>query len=177
MALTFIFVLFAAALATAQDSQSADKVKALVERLTARHLDSAAAVDPAHPNRILAALYLPPSQLMVVGATRTDSNVLAANIHDAKYRDVYMDLQSAPAVKDKVFIHDIGADGLLRDGKDVADNVYEDGTRLELAKGKKAADRFGELDAEYARMLDVLIAALDHAAAPAPAATTAQQGR
>jgi hypothetical protein len=161
IALTLTLVVAITTVLAAQDSQSSARAKALVQRLTDKQMDAAATIDPDHPDRVIAALYVAPSQLLVVSAKRSDVATLSENIHAGKYRDVYMDLQMAPVTQDKLFIHDLGADGLNRTGKSVVDNVYENGVRAELVKGGPTPNRFATIDTEYTRMLGALLSALD----------------
>jgi len=163
--LALVIVVGLTTFVVAEESQSNARAKALIERLTEKHLDAAATMDPDNAGRVIAAIYVPPSQLLVVRAKREDAQLLSQTIRDGKYRDVYTDLQMAPVTDGKLFIHDIGADGLNWTGKSVLDNVYEGGVRAELTKSH--SDRFARLDAEYARMLGALLSALDEHPAPA----------
>jgi hypothetical protein len=164
LSLTALAVFTTAALA--QTSQSTSAARNLVQRLEARHIDTIAVADPQTPGRFIAALYVAPSQLLVVGARHPNTDALAAAIREKRYRDVYLDLQGTPTVDDKLFVHDIGADGLAQSGQSVIDNAYQGGVRTELAKAGKASGRLAVIDAEYARMLGVLAGALDSAPEP-----------
>jgi hypothetical protein len=84
----------------------------------------------------------------------------AYKIGEHQYRDVYLDLQASPAAEGKWFVYDLGADGLSHT-KSSLDNVYEGGTRLALLDiGRVKREPFNRRDAEYARMLRVLLDAL-----------------
>jgi len=159
--------------AAAQTSQSTGAARSLVQRLEARHLEAVAVADPRAPGRFIAAMYVPPSQLLVVGARHPNADVVAAAIREGRYRDVYIDLQTTPTVEDKLFVHDIGADGLTQAAHTVVDNAYQNGARAELARGGQATDRFTTIDAEYARMLGVLAGALDASPPQAPSLSAA----
>jgi len=148
------------ATAAGQTSRSSDAARALVQALTNKHLDAVATLDPTSPGRFIAAMYFAPSQLLVVRARHPSVDALTAAIHGHRYRDVYLDLQTAPTTSDKLFVHDIWADGLIRTGGTIVDNVYQDGVRAALAK-KGTTGRFDAIDGEYERMLRALKAALD----------------
>ena len=165
MPLTLTLVAVATMSSAAQTPRSPAAATELVEALTSRNLDAVAAVDPRDPRRFVAAMYVRPSQLLVVGARHPSADALSAAIGEGRYRDVYLDLQTTPAADHKVFIHDMGADGLVRAGESIPDNAYRDGVRTELAKGGRMTKEFGPLDEEYSRMLRVLVEIL---AQPAP---------
>jgi hypothetical protein len=57
--------------------------------------DAIAAADPEEPNRFVAALSYPKSQLLVVDALYPAPALLRQEIVDAKYRDVYLALQQS----------------------------------------------------------------------------------
>ena len=152
--------------AFAQTSGSGVAARSLVQRLESRHMDTMAVADPRTPGRFIAVLYVSPSQLLVVGARHPNADALTVAIREKRYRDVYLDLQGAPAVGDRLFVHDIGADGLTQTGQSVIDNAYENGTRAVLAKSGKGTEKLAAVDAEYVRMLEALISALDSVAAP-----------
>jgi hypothetical protein len=167
-----ICVLSAAALLAQSDSQSSDAARELARALDAHHLDAVAAPDPQGTNRFIAALYIAPSQLLVVSAPSAAAEAVALEVRQGKYRDVYLDLQSSPENEGKLFVHDMDADGLNRTGKATRDNVYESGRLIDLTKGK-GAEQFGKADAEYARMLRVLIAAVS----ASPGSTSTANGQ
>lgn len=139
-------------------------------------MDAMAVTDPRAPDRFIAVLYVAPSQLLVVAARHPNPEALTRAIRDQRYRDVYLDLQSAPAVQDKLFVHDIGADGVTQAGTSVVDNAYENGVRTVLAKAGKPTAKLQAIDAEYARMLQALTASLDAAPAPSAAPAAVQTG-
>ena len=142
-------------------AQSAAPARELVRQLDERHFEAMAARDPLVPGRVISALYIAPSQLLVVGATHASSEAVAYKIREHQYRDVYLDLQASRAAEGKWFVHDLGADGLSRAANSSLDNVYEGGTRLALVDGGSVKrEHFSRSDTEYARMLRVLLEAL-----------------
>jgi hypothetical protein len=156
------------ALARAQESKSSPAVVELLQLLDEMKLDTVAAADGGG---FVGALYAPGSQLIVVRGTFA-SPVRAEILIDRKmYRDLYGDLNSAAELATKIFISDLGADGLKFrrannsepfDTADVGDKSY----RFDGDWGKQKLSRdaytkaFQDIDEQYARMLQALIAQL-----------------
>src|SRR5690242_12982801 len=92
----FAAVVVLATVAAAESSQSSSAAKELARQLSAKQMDAIATVDPQAPDRFLAAMFVAPSQLLVVGARHANPAALTAAIRDHRYRDVYLDLQTAP---------------------------------------------------------------------------------
>ena len=160
--------------ATAEDlGKSREPARKLVQLLEARHLTAVATTDPQAPGRFIAAMYIPGSQLLVVGASNPSVEAVRYRIQHGQYQDVYLDLQATPTVDGKLFIQDAAADGLTwsAEGSDV-DVAYEDGARTTLftkeRHAKGAEQTFARADAEYVRMLSQLVATLEQPAAPPP---------
>jgi hypothetical protein len=151
-------------------AKSRDPARKLVQLLEARRLTAAATTDPQVPGRFIAAMYVPGSGLLVVGASSPSVEAVRYRIEQRQYRDVYLDLQSTPTVQGRLFVQDAAADGLTwsADGSDV-DVAHEDGARTTLftnQRAKGAAQTYARTDAEYARMLSHLVASLEQVAAP-----------
>jgi hypothetical protein len=161
--------LFATALvsgtAFAQASKSAPLAQELAKLLDAGKLDTIAA-QGREPDRFFAALYFP-GQLLVVSAKYSVPPLLVEKLQQKAYRDVYMDLHGASVPETKVFILDIGADGLKAKADGGADS-YERGTKTawsfngEWRKQKIASEdeylkNYAVADAEYAEILTALI--------------------
>ena len=157
-------LVLAPAVATAQDSKSSLSVTELVKALESMKLDSFA-VKGASPNEYVGVLYFPGSQLLVVSA-KFDTPWRADSLLDQKnYRDVYIELNSASLPQSKMFISDLGANGLRfkKDGSaydtaDVGGKTYNfDG---DWKKAKISEDEymkgFAEADQRYAKMLALL---------------------
>ena len=104
-------LLLAPSMARAQESKSAALAAELVKLLDQLKLDSLAA-KVAAPDQFVATLYFPGSQLLVVGAKYYVPERMDYSIGEKKYRDVYIDLNSAAVPKTKIFISDLGANGL-----------------------------------------------------------------
>jgi hypothetical protein len=153
----------AAAPAAAADLQSRQLAHQLTMVLSQRHLDAIAAKDPSDEGRFVAALYFPESQLLVVSARYPSPASLQQSLDAKAYRDVYSALQQAGAADGKLFVQDLGADGLHEAGNQPVDVVYEhvknqtifdkDAGRPDSPYGKKLT----AADAEYSRMLQLLL--------------------
>ena len=87
-----------------------------------------------------------------------------------EYRDTYLDLNGAGVALTKVFVQDLGADGLkLKSGENQAPDIYEAAARQTIfdgdAKKQKLSDQeyqkaFADADERYAQMLTALLAQL-----------------
>jgi len=156
------------AVATAQDSKSATSVVELVKMLDSMKMDSFA-VKGATPNEYVGALYFPGSQLLVVSA-KFDTPWRADSLLEQKnYRDIYIELNSASQLPTKVFVSDLGANGLRfkKDGNvydtvDVGGKTYNfDG---DWKKAKITEDdytkAYSSSDDQYVQMLQKLLAGL-----------------
>ena len=98
--------------AGAQEAKSAPLAKQLATALDNVKLDSIAARDPSAPDLFVAAFYFPGVQLIVVAAKYTAPALLNEKLNKKEYKEVYSDLNSASVPESKVFIMDLGADGL-----------------------------------------------------------------
>jgi hypothetical protein len=151
-----------------EESKSAAVAKELVQTLDAAKLDGIAAPDPSSPGAFIAALYIPGTQLLVVGAQYAAPPLLVDRITAKDYRGVYVDLQSASVRGSKVFVMDQGADGLNAhaDNNQPADSWEEKDTTVAFDgdwKKAKVAEAdymksFASADERYARMLGTLLA-------------------
>ena len=155
----------AATAAPAANPASAELAKQLVTTLTAGGLGAIAARDPEAPDRAIAALAFPDSQLLVVAAPYPDAAGLDALLANKMYRDVYAALQQPSFNKGKVFIQDLGCDG-LQSGPESVDVMYEDGKTQTIFDGNWKKQKISEseyqkrikaADERYARLLSVLI--------------------
>ena len=96
----------------AQEPKSASLAKQLAAALDAAKIDSIAAKDPSAPDVFIGALYFPGVQLLVVSAKYTVPTLLIDKLAKKEYREVYIDLNSASVPETKIFVEDLGADGL-----------------------------------------------------------------
>ena len=162
-----VLLLLAPAMAAAQDSKSSALAAELVRLLDSMKLESLAA-KVAAPDLYAATLYFPGSQLLVVGAKYFVPERMDVSIDEKKYRDVYIDLNSASVPNTKIFISDLGANGLQlrKRGNQPNDTVDVNGkTHVFDGDWKKAkiseADymkAFSDTEAEYVKMLEALVA-------------------
>ena len=151
----------AASAAAAQTPTSAQLARQLVTTLAGS--DAIAARDPGAPDRAIAALAFPDSQLLVVTAPYPDAAGLDALLANRMYRDVYSALQQPAYNQGKVFFQDLGCDGLQPASVDV---MYEDGTTQTIFDGNWKKQKLSESEYQqrlksaeerYARLLSVLI--------------------
>ena len=113
-----VLALTVSATALAQESKSAALAKELSAALEAAKLDSIAAKDPEKPDVFYAALYFPGTQLLVVSAQYSAPLAMNEQLTKKNYREVYLDLSSASVPGSKVFIEDLGANGLVARPRD-----------------------------------------------------------
>jgi hypothetical protein len=157
--------------AAAQDTKSAALVSQLAAALDAAKLDSIAAKDPSSPDTFVGILYFPGLQILAVSAKYTAPVLLDARLAKREYRDVYIDLNAAAAPGTKVFVTDLGSNGLRPDAaRDQPSDGYEgDGKRVSF-DGDWGAQQLSEADYQklfataeerYVRMLMAVLAELN----------------
>jgi hypothetical protein len=155
-----------ATLGAAPGSASGDKVATVTQLLNEQKLDAIAAQDPERPDRFVAALYYPGAQLLAISAVHPAPEVMRDRIANRQYRDVYMDLQG-PATRDgRLFVIDLGANGLhdrpQNDGFDItyrsgAEQVSFDGEwKAQKLSREQYDERFKGDDERYTQMLEAL---------------------
>lgn len=154
----------------AQDSKSAPLARQLAAALDQAKLDSVAARDASHPDTFVAALYIPGVQLLVVSARYAAPQLLDPKLAQKNFKDVYIDLNSASVQASKIFIEDLGADGLrVRRDENQPFDSYEEGAKRtafdgDWKKQKLSEDdykkAFATADDRYAQLLTALLAQL-----------------
>lgn len=166
---TVFVVLLAMSPAVAQESKSAALANELAKLLDARKLDSIAAKG-AGADQFVGALYFAGSQLLVVSARYSVPQRMSENLVQKNYRDVYIDLNSASIPESKIFISDLGANGLQSrradnqpfDTVDMGGKSYAfdgDWGRAKISEGDYMK-AFQTTEQEYTRMLEALVAEL-----------------
>jgi hypothetical protein len=165
-----LLAFMSSSVALAQESKSAPLAKQLAAALDAAKLDSIAAKDPSNPDVYIGALYMAGFELLAVSAKYSAPTLLDSRLTSADYREVYLDLSSAAVPGTKVFVEDLGIDGVKarREDDQPFDTVEISGKRTifdsEWGKQKiSEADymkAFAEADARYAEMLTALLAQL-----------------
>ena len=171
VALPLLLLIFALSPVTlAENSRSAPLAQQLTSLLDARKLDSIAARAEEGSDVFVAALYFPGSQLLVISAKYAAPSLLNEKILQRNYRDCYIDLNVSNDPASKLFVEDLGADGLhATRGDDQPFDTFTKGSDAlpfdgDWKKRKLSEDAymqaFAEADASYARMLESLIAQL-----------------
>ena len=161
-------ILVAPALAGAQQSSSAAVAGELVKLLDSRKLDSIAA--KLGKDQYVGALYFAGSQLLVVQARYAVPERMDVQLSEKKYRDVYIDLNSASMPDSKTLVSDLGADGLQArrednrpyDTVDMGGKSYAfdgDWGKAKLSE-QEYTKTFQTSDSNYVRMLEALVAEL-----------------
>jgi len=97
--------------ALAQEPKSAAPAKELAQVLAGKKMDAVAVRAPESPDTFLAVLAFP-GQLIVVSARYAAPPLLNEKLARREYRDVYIELNSASIAESRLFITDIGADGV-----------------------------------------------------------------
>jgi hypothetical protein len=155
--------------AGAIESRSAVFAGELAKLLTSMNLDSIASPDN---DVYVGALYnREGSQLLVIRAKYPEQNRMLYLLDNKKYKDVYLDLNSASEPASRLLVSDLGADGLqFKNAKDQPfDMVSIAGKQMafdgkwggkELPSKDEYAKTFESSDEQYAQMLQVLISAL-----------------
>ena len=152
----------------AQESKSAALAKELSAALEAGKLDSIAAKDPAKPDVFYGALYFPNTQLLVVSAQYSAPLAMNERLAKKDYREAYLDLSSASVPGSKVFIEDLGANGLVAKPKDnEAFDAYDAGGKRISFDGDWKKQQLSEedymkafaaADEKYSQILATLVA-------------------
>jgi hypothetical protein len=154
----------------AQESKSAALAKQLTAALEADKLDAIAAKDPSAPDLFYAALYIPNAQLLVVAARFSAPQILSDRLAKKEFRDTYIDLNSASIPASKIFIMDVGADGLKPKAADnQGSDSFEEGGKTTAFDGDWKRQKLSEqdytkayssADERYTRILQTLLAQL-----------------
>jgi hypothetical protein len=140
----------------------------LTTLLDGAKLTAIAAKDPSDPDAFVAAMYFSGSQLLLVSAKYHPAVILNGKLEKKDYQEIYIDLNSASVAATRVFIEDLGADGLKADHPDgvAFDSIDRAGKRTvfdsDWKKDQKLTDEqyaklFADADALYSRLLQALI--------------------
>ena len=160
-------------LAADQGQESQARAVELSKRLTGTAPVAFSAAVPNDPSRFVAALHIPGVQLLVISASYQSPALLRELIAKRDHQRVYLDLNSAADRQGRLFIEDLGADGLRPDReRDVAfDITWRDATQRTMYNGNWKDQQLSEAEyrarfekdaAEYANVLQILLTA--HAA-------------
>lgn len=155
---------------TGQEDQSgsADAVKQLSDAMAQKKLTAIAARHPSEPDRYVAAMLFPGVQLLVISARSSAPAYVDAKIAAGAYSDVYAALQQG-IDESKLFIQDMGADGLRGTRGGTADIVYRKGREQTVLNGdhraaKMSEDDYRKLAADTERQYAELLRLLSEAA-------------
>lgn len=163
--LALAFQLLAPGVLSAQESKSGPLATQLAKLLDDAKLDSIAAKSA---DVYVGALYFP-GQLLVVKAKYSVPARMDAMLAQKAYRDAYIDLNSASDPKTKVFITDLGANGLRPKREDNQLDTVDTSRGSLVLDGDWGKAKISEAeymknyqasDEEYSQMLQALIAAL-----------------
>ena len=156
--------------AFAQEPKSAALAVELTKLLDEMKVDSVAAHHPGAPDQYVGALYFPGSQLLVVTARYQVPELLNSKLASKAYRDVYIDLNSASVANTKVFVSDLGCNGLKarREDNEPYDTIEMAGKNWNFdgdwRKAKLSEDDYmkgyQQAEEEYVKMLQALLSEL-----------------
>lgn len=168
-ALVLTSFLILPSLTSAQESKSASLAAELARLMDERKLSSVAA--PQGPDHYVGALYFPGSQLLVVKGKYAGVARMKDLLTRKDYREVYLDLSSASEQESRVFVMDLGANGLrfTREDNQPFDTADIAGKSLtfdgEWGRGRISEEEYRKTyaatDDEYAQMLQALIDQLE----------------
>jgi len=164
-----VVTVLAASPVAAQDKTS-PVVAELVKLLDASKATAIAAPYPGSPDQFVGALYFQGSQLLVVTAKYSAPQLMATKLKEKSYQDIYIDLNSASVPETKVFISDLGADGLKSKRKDneafdtaeirgKATSFDGDWGKAKISE-KDYMGAFSSAEDEYVKMLQALVTEL-----------------
>lgn len=165
-AAAFVIALLSASSASAQDSKSGPLARELAKALESANLQTIGAADP-ETGGFVAAIYVPGTQLLVVGGKFQSPDIGNYRISKKEFRELYMDLNGGAEPASRLFASDILADGLvLKPVNNGPADSWEFGTaKHEFAGAKKAKLKddeyqkaYSDADTRYARVLSLLIA-------------------
>ena len=155
----------------AQESRSAPQAAELARLLAAGHIQHIAARDPDEAGRYVVAMYAPGPSLMVLSAQYPVPAAFDLVLAQRQFANAYADLNGAGVANSKLFVHDVGANGLFAQPREngAFDIVYERVVKPTIFDGDWKAQGLREedyqstyraVDAKYARMLSLLLAEL-----------------
>lgn len=156
--------------ALAQEPRSAALASELTRLLDQMKVDSVAAHHPGAPDQYVGALYFPGSQLLVVTARYQVPELLNTKLASKSYRDVYIDLNSASVPSTKVFVSDLGCNGLKakRSDNEPYDTIEMSGKNWNFDGDWKKAkvseeeymSSYKQAEEQYIKMLQALLTEL-----------------
>lgn len=161
--------------------QSPEVVRQVVAAMTGAGLTAIAAPEPGAPDHYVAAMLFPGVQLLVIRARTTAPAYIEAELAAGRYDSVYRALQQGEPAS-KLFVQDMGGDGIHGTSDAIADIVYRRGVDQHVLDGDHKAAKLSakdyaalvqDLDGQYAKLLALLV----EPANARLAATSARAGR
>jgi hypothetical protein len=161
-------VLAYATTAVAQESKSGALAAELVSQMVKSGQLAVAAKDSERPGFFVAATHVPGVQLLVVSARSSAPDYIEYVLNAGKYDEVYASLNGASASEGKLFVQDMGADGVLlkpQNGGPI-DVAYRDVNIMTIFNGnwkkqnlseQQYGEAFQAVDSGYARALSLLL--------------------
>ena len=149
-----------------QASRSARVVSQLAAALTAQKLDAIAAKDPNEPDRFVAALFVPGTQLVVISARYASPLLLERKLALKQYRNVYTDLETSAVPQTSIVFEDRKVDGLCASRSQAADTLYDASTTPKIFDNDWDKQHLSEqvyrqqyvsADERYSRLLELLL--------------------
>jgi hypothetical protein len=172
--------------AQAPSATSPAPAKELAALLQSKKLEAFAVKDTNQAGRFVAVLMVPNVELMVVSAVYDPPSAVEYRIYTKDYMTAYVELNSSVQSKEKVFVEDPLCDGLavksangvddtvtIGSTKNVFDGEYTDPKKKPDSKKPNETDyfkAFADADAQYTKMLTMLIAELKKTAPATQAA-------
>jgi hypothetical protein len=156
-----------AAVAIAQEPSSASVARELTALLDKGKFDAIATKETAEKDRYVAALYYPGSQLLIIEARYPVPVLLDEKLAKKENREIYLDLNGASLPESRLFIVDLGANGLQakREENQPYDSYETRAKRVQFDGNWKTQGMtegeymkaFAEADLAYARILTALV--------------------
>jgi hypothetical protein len=148
-------------------SKSSTLAKQVSDAMGGQQMQYIAAKDPSEADRFVAGLHVPGMGLLVISAKYSVPVLLNERIGQKGYADVYSDLQGAAVAGSKVFVNDLGGDGLVaRPDNNQPYDTYDTGTKVTTFDGDWRKQNLTEddymkafqtADERYLSMLTVLL--------------------
>jgi hypothetical protein len=154
--------------AWAEGTRSSAVAGELVTLMAERKIEAFAVQDPAAPDRFVAALAFPGVQMLVVDARSSSPDYIRHQIAQKQYAEAYSALNSTAVPDTKLFIQDMGCNGLSQ-GSEQVDVMYERNADQTVFDGKGKASglskndyakKLGTADERYSAMLTLLLGQL-----------------
>lgn len=147
---------------------SPDAVKQLAQAMSERKLTAMSVKDPAEADRYAAVMLFPDVQLLLITARTENQAYVDSQLRAGNHAEIYAALHQGIG-ESKLFVQDMGVDGIHRAKGGPTDVVYEKGADETILNGDRKATDLSEadyaktvtrLDEQYTRMLKLLLEAV-----------------